>query len=192
MICQDPPEQRDATLYTENEEDKVYPFSDLPMIFHRVWKNINRNKLEELRKNNTWMDMQVWLCDGCFYQFAETHKPFEKEEVMAKRAEDDDISEGKSPGKSRGSYQASPNSFNFNLTATSKQGFPAIKPKPTNLESMTQDQTIGINKKHMPNAHERMYESLVARSVKLKRVGFRSLRCRYYHTGYSLRENKAP
>lgn len=170
VICQDPPEQRDSLLYKENEEDKVYPYSDLPMIFHRVWKNINSEKLKELRQNNTWMDMEVWLCDGCFYTFAETHKPFVKEEVVARRPNDDDQSEGKSPGRSRGSHQGSPMTFNFNATASSKQQFPAIKLKSTNQELNSQEHQSVLTKKPAPTPAERMYENLVSRSIKIKRV----------------------
>ena len=89
------PEERDPVLYPEEEENKTYPFTDLPIIFHRIWRSVNINKLKELKLNDTWMNLTVWLCDKCFYKYAETEKPFQPNNRIKSDLENDEGSNDK-------------------------------------------------------------------------------------------------
>jgi len=95
----DPPEVKDKTLYPENEEDKVYPFNDLPIIFHRVWRELNKRNLQEFKKNATWTNLNAYLCDGCYHKFAETAPIPDKYQVQhsRKHKEDGDNQSPESP-----------------------------------------------------------------------------------------------
>lgn len=86
----EPDEVPDPVLYPENEDEKMYPFEDMPLVFHRVWKNINLAKLAELKTNDSWMNLDVWLCDACFFRYAETTKPFRRAAKPAQVSGDED------------------------------------------------------------------------------------------------------
>lgn len=106
----EPDDILDPILYPENEEEKMYPFEDMPIIFHRVWKNINIEKLQELKTNASWMNLDVWLCDSCFFKYAETTKPFHREVKIPKsQAEEDELMltpEGKTGDRSQRAYNS--------------------------------------------------------------------------------------
>ena len=141
------------------------------MVFHRVWKNANKEKLKELRKNNTWMDLEVWLCDACFYKFAETQKPFEKEQVKVKGSDEEDAYSSPSPAKSRTSYAGTQAAFQFGLKMASTKVLPTIKFRQTAIDFPQIDQKSDITqRKPLITPAERMYENLVPRSITYKTV----------------------
>lgn len=86
----EPDEVPDPVLYPENEDEKMYPSEDMPIVFHRVWKNISMAKLPELKSNDSWMGLDVWLCDACFFRYAETAKPFRRAARQRETSDDEE------------------------------------------------------------------------------------------------------